>query len=65
MLQVVVTQEEEMVKVGFKLNRDEDDYPPADWEWLWVSRDRDFSMPKGVATFVWNATDGWTMNVSK
>jgi hypothetical protein len=23
------------------------------------------SMPKGVATFVWNATDGWTMNVSK
>jgi len=28
----------EMVKVGFKLERDEDDYPPADWEWMWASR---------------------------
>src|ERR1700753_3826510 len=27
----------EMVKVGFKLERDEENYPPADWEWLWAS----------------------------
>lgn len=29
-----------MVKVGFKLERDQDqdNYPPADWEWLWASR---------------------------
>src|SRR5260370_42409051 len=27
-----------MVKVGFKLDRDADDYPPADWEWMWASR---------------------------
>lgn len=25
-------------KIGFKLERDEDGYPPADWEWLWASR---------------------------
>ncbi len=29
---------EAMLKVGFKLERDESNYPPADWEWLWVSR---------------------------
>ncbi len=29
---------EKMVKVGFKLDRDADDYPPADWEWMWASR---------------------------
>jgi hypothetical protein len=28
----------EMLKVGFRLHRDEDDYPPADWEWMWASR---------------------------
>ena len=28
----------EMVKVGFKLERDKDDYPPANWEWIWASR---------------------------
>jgi hypothetical protein len=27
-----------MVKIGFKLQRDQDDYPPADWEWLWAKR---------------------------
>lgn len=27
---------EKMVKVGFKLERDQDNYPPADWEWLWA-----------------------------
>ena len=26
-----------MVKIGFRLERDEDDYPPADWEWMWAS----------------------------
>lgn len=31
-------ESKEMVKVGFKLTRDEDDYPPADWEWMWASR---------------------------
>ncbi len=31
-------KKEEMLKVGFKLDRDADDYPPADWEWLWASR---------------------------
>ena len=30
--------EKEIAKVGFKLTRDEDGYPPADWEWLWASR---------------------------
>ena len=30
-------QSREMVKVGFKLER-EDDYPPADWEWMWATR---------------------------
>jgi hypothetical protein len=29
---------EKMVKVGFRLERDQDNYPPADWEWLWASR---------------------------
>jgi hypothetical protein len=29
---------EKMVKIGFKLKRDQDNYPPADWEWLWASR---------------------------
>jgi glutamine synthetase adenylyltransferase len=28
----------EMVKIGFKLERDGEDYPPADWEWLWATR---------------------------
>jgi hypothetical protein len=28
----------EMVKIGFRLERDADDYPPADWEWLWAAR---------------------------
>ncbi|MGC2745539.1 MAG: DUF4265 domain-containing protein [Candidatus Angelobacter sp.] len=28
----------EMIKIGFKLERDEDDYPPADWEWMWAKR---------------------------
>ena len=28
----------ELLKVGFKLDRDTDDYPPVDWEWLWASR---------------------------
>lgn len=27
-----------MAKIGFKLERDQDNYPPADWEWLWASR---------------------------
>ncbi len=31
-------EKQEMVKVGFKLDRDQDDYPPADWEWMWASR---------------------------
>jgi hypothetical protein len=31
-------ESKEMVKVGFKLARDEDDYPPADWEWMWARR---------------------------
>ncbi len=31
-------KKKEMVKVGFKLERDADDYPPADWEWMWASR---------------------------
>jgi hypothetical protein len=30
--------EKKMAKVGFKLTRDKDGYPPADWEWLWASR---------------------------
>jgi hypothetical protein len=25
-----------MLKIGFKLEPDADDYPPADWEWLWA-----------------------------
>lgn len=33
-------ESKEMVKVGFKLVRD-DDYPPADWEWMWASRVND------------------------
>jgi hypothetical protein len=28
----------ELLKIGFKLEKDEDDYPPADWEWMWASR---------------------------
>lgn len=32
------SESKEMVKVGFRLDRDEDNYPPADWEWLWASR---------------------------
>jgi hypothetical protein len=28
----------EMVKVGFELDRDQDGYPPADWEWMWARR---------------------------
>jgi hypothetical protein len=27
-----------MVKIGFKLERDKDDYPPADYEWMWANR---------------------------
>ena len=26
----------ERVKIAFRLVRDEDDYPPADWEYLWA-----------------------------
>jgi hypothetical protein len=33
-----VDESKETLKVGFKLERDADDYPPADWEWLWASR---------------------------
>jgi len=33
-----VDEPKESLKVGFKLERDADDYPPADWEWLWASR---------------------------
>lgn len=29
-------EHKEMQKIGFKLQRDEDDYPPADWEWMWA-----------------------------
>ena len=32
-----------MVKIGFKLERDEDGYPPADWEWMWASRVSNFT----------------------
>ena len=32
------TESNEMVKIGFKLDRDKDNYPPADWEWLWATR---------------------------
>jgi Domain of unknown function (DUF4265) len=35
---VATNEKQEMVKVGFKLDRDQDDYPPADWEWMWASR---------------------------
>lgn len=28
----------EAFKIGFKLDRDEHGYPPADWEWMWASR---------------------------
>jgi hypothetical protein len=35
---VDANDKQEMVKVGFKLDRDQDDYPPADWEWMWASR---------------------------
>ncbi len=38
MTQVDANDKQEMVKVGFKLDRDQDDYPPADWEWMWASR---------------------------
>lgn len=30
--------QDDMVKIGFKLDKDQDDYPPADWEWVWASR---------------------------
>ncbi len=33
-----------MVKIGFKLNRDEENYPPADWEWLWAVRVSDTTL---------------------
>jgi len=33
-----VDEAKETVKVGFRLERDADDYPPADWEWLWANR---------------------------
>jgi Domain of unknown function (DUF4265) len=35
---VDANEQEEMVKVGFRLDRDQNDYPPANWEWLWASR---------------------------
>jgi hypothetical protein len=28
----------EMAKIGFKLEKDQDGYPSADWEWLWAMR---------------------------
>jgi len=34
--QVNANEKQEMVKVGFKLDREKDDYPPADWEWMWA-----------------------------
>jgi Domain of unknown function (DUF4265) len=34
---VDTNEKQEMVKVGFKLDKDEDGYPHADWEWMWAS----------------------------
>jgi hypothetical protein len=35
---VKVDETSGMIKVGFKLKRDKENYPPADWEWLWASQ---------------------------
>jgi hypothetical protein len=40
-----------MVKIGFKLERDQDDYPPADWEWMWASRVSDSTFKIDNAPF--------------
>ena len=44
-------QEQEMVKIGFKLDRDQGDYPPADWEWMWASRVSDSTFKLDNAPF--------------
>src|SRR5258707_2576871 len=37
-MKLAAREKKEMVKVGFTLDPDEDDYPPAGWEWMWANR---------------------------